>query len=122
MNRRCLINVLFSDLIRPLLATHGQTFNKDDLTDSLKTDQLLHEQVVLEYNQSNVYSYGNNAHPDVETGPNNFLACGPITQERSLATTKDMTREYKSCHNNWKRSGQHEDLEDGMTVPQMNAT
>ena len=23
MNRRCLINVLFSDLIRPLLATHG---------------------------------------------------------------------------------------------------
>ena len=40
----------------------------------------------------------------------------------SLATTKDMTKEYEICHNNWKRSGQHEDFEDCMTVPKMNAS
>ena len=122
MNRRRLINVLFGDVIRPLLATRGQTLSKDDLNDSLKTDQVLHEKVIVEYNRTNVYSYDNDAHPDVQSGPNNFLATGDITWERSLSTTKDMTKEYEFCHTNWKRSGQHEDFADGMTVPEMNKT
>ena len=45
-----------------------------------------------------------------------------IFMEKSVSTTKDMTREYEGCYNNWKRSGQHEDFQDGMTVTDMNST
>ena len=63
MNRKRYINVIFSDLVRPLLADRGKSLSKDDLTKGKKTDQDIHEVIAHEYNCKTGNAYNLNAFP-----------------------------------------------------------
>jgi len=67
INRRRYLNVIFSDLIRPLLATKGMSLTKGELTEGLKQDQILHTKIAEEYNKD-IPEYAGNAFPDIAQG------------------------------------------------------
>ena len=69
INRRRYFNVIFSDVVRPIIATKGMSLTKDQLTEGLKQDQTLHTLIADEYNSIKL-EYSGNAHPDIEQGPN----------------------------------------------------
>ena len=68
INRRRLLNVLFSDIVRPKLAEVGATLTKDELDKHLKQDQRFHETVAMEYNKKGVIAYDKNAFPNLSSG------------------------------------------------------
>ena len=49
VNRKRYLNVLFSESIRPLLATRGRSLTKEELTLGMATDQGLHEKISASY-------------------------------------------------------------------------
>lgn len=61
-NTKLFLNVLFSEAIRPLLATRGASLTKQELQEKLSTDQELWEVFIVEYNTMK-QSYGTNAYP-----------------------------------------------------------
>ena len=69
INRRRYFNVIFSDVVRPIIATKGMSLTKDKLTEGLKEDQTLHTLIVNEYNSIKP-EYLGNAQPDIEQGRN----------------------------------------------------
>ena len=50
INCRRYFNVIYSDVIRPIIATKGMSLTKDQLTEGLKQDQTLHTLIANEYN------------------------------------------------------------------------
>ena len=48
-NRKRFINVLFSDTVRPKLATFGETLDLENLNSGLRSDQDFYELVASEY-------------------------------------------------------------------------
>ena len=63
INRRRLLNVIFSDMVRPKLAEVGATLTKAELDKHMKQDQHFHETVASEYNKKGVIAYDKNAFP-----------------------------------------------------------
>lgn len=111
------VNVLFSEGIRPLIANRGKSLNKDELTEGLKTDQVLHEKIAEEYNDKNNKSHGKVAFPSL----GDFENCHPstfsrITWQQSIAVFKKIVKEYEYAFNNWKLSGTHEEMIDNVTT------
>ena len=49
LNRRCYLNVIFGDVVRPMLATRGQPLSKEELTAGIKMDDNLHKSIATEY-------------------------------------------------------------------------
>lgn len=78
INRCRFLNVLFSDYIRPLLATLGATLSRCDLDKKIKQDQVFFEKVAREYNKSGIKTYDENAFPDISSSrmlsPSTFSA------------------------------------------------
>ena len=106
MNRLRYCNVIFGDESRNDLATRGDKLSAVDLTDGLKTDELIHRNICMEYN--NTDKYNDNAWPHLKSckgDPSNFP--GPIVWNQSLKTLNTLIREYEYCFNNWKLSGNH---------------
>ena len=80
INRRRYLNVLFSDIIRPLLATRGQPLNKDHLKEGVKKDEELHATIALEYNKEDVKHYSRNTFPEIRSSRiNNASVFGEIS-------------------------------------------
>ena len=50
LNTKSYLNVLFSEKIKPLLAAHGRSLNKQQLQDKLSKDQEFFETFLEEYN------------------------------------------------------------------------
>ena len=67
INRRCYLNVTFSDNVRPDIATKGASLNKNELTEGLKQDQTLHTLISDEYNKL-IPEYAGDAFPDIKKG------------------------------------------------------
>jgi len=106
MNRLRYCNVIFGDESRNDLATRGDKLSAADLTDGLKTDELLHRKICMEYN--NTDKYNDNAWPQLQACKGDpYLFPGPIVWDQSLKTLKTLIREYEYCFNNWKLSGNH---------------
>ena len=103
------INVIFSDLIRPLIATRGQTLTKDQLTEGIKQDELLHTRIAEEYNKP-TREYAANAHPDIELTNNDPAVYEPITWQKSKSTLTSLCSDYDKVFHNWKKSGFHGDF------------
>ena len=107
VNRKRYCNVIFSDGVRPDVANRGESLSARDLTDGLKTDELLHRKIVLEYN--NPDKYNDDAWPNLRncrsSSPHQFA--GPIDWMQSSKTLKALVKEYEVCFNNWKLSGNH---------------
>ena len=110
MNRRRFINVLFSDLIRPKLATLGKSLEKNEIDAGLKSDQLFHEAVLVEYNNKSVAEYGQNAFPNLTKGrsvpPSHFQEIDDWKKSRDYL--KHLCKEYDKCFKDWKQSGFHD--------------
>ena len=56
VNRKQFCNVLFSDVILPLLVTCGSTADKDLLTDGVKMDKLPLQKIAADYNDPKKYN------------------------------------------------------------------
>jgi hypothetical protein len=54
VNRIRLMNVLFSDAIRPILHTRNEPLHKDDMTDGMVSGQKFWSKIANEYNSDNV--------------------------------------------------------------------
>ena len=107
INRRRYLNVIFSDLIRPLLATKGMSLTKGELTEGLKQDQILHTKIAEEYNKD-IPEYAGNAFPDIAQGRMiNASYYDKINWQKSKATFTCLSNEYDKVFYNWKRSGFH---------------
>lgn len=86
INRRRYLNVMFSDIVRPAIATKGASLTKDQLTEGLKQDQILHTLISGEYNKQ-IDEYAGDAFPDIEKG--RYSDAGlfvPITWQKSKQT------------------------------------
>ena len=106
INRKRYINALFSDSIRPKLATRGESVSKDDMTDGFKTDEILHRSIIKEYN--NPEKCNGDAYPHLRNcqgNPSKFV--GHILWTQSRTTLSALLKEYEVCLNNWKLSGNH---------------
>ena len=55
---------MLSEMIALMLATRGELLTKDEMTDSLKTDQVLNEAAAFEYN--NPDKYNEDEHPELK--------------------------------------------------------
>ena len=108
INNRRYLNVIFSDIVRPKLATLGEPLSKVELDAGLKKDQKFHELVVEEYNKSDVLEYGTNAFSYLIKGrsqpPSHFQ---PIEWLKSKDALKNLSNMYDECFQNWKHSGFH---------------
>ena len=56
INRLRYCNVIFGDESRNDIATRGDKLSAADLTDDLKTDELLHRNISMEYNNTDKYN------------------------------------------------------------------
>ena len=54
MNRKHALNVFFSDVIRNQLTTRGKSLSAEELSNELKTAQVLFEKSAFQYNLKNV--------------------------------------------------------------------
>ena len=106
VNRKRYCNVIFSDGIRPLLANRGEPLTKDQLTEGLKTDEILHRSIIKEYN--NPEKHNIDAFPQLQNcrGDPSKMS-GRIEWTQSAKMLKDIVRDYEKCFNNWKLSGNH---------------
>ena len=113
MNRKRFINILFSDIVRPVLADRGRPLTGRELTQGLKTDQIIHELIALEYNKVEMYVYNENAFPHLEIdGSVSTLFMqtrhnSNITWQKSKKTFSIMIHEYDKVMQRWKKSGNH---------------
>jgi len=111
INRCRYPNVLFSNVIRPLLATKGRSLNKDQLTEGVKKDEELHDTIALEYNKEDAGRYSRNVFPEIQSGrSNNTSVFGEISWQKSAETFIKLTGEYNKCFYMWKLSGFHGDF------------
>ena len=92
---------MFSDSIRPQLATLGEKLERADLDTGLKKDQKLHMKIAEEYNKKGIFEYDNNAFPNLKKGrllpPSQFQ---PIDWHKSKDVLGHMRREYDQCFSN----------------------
>ena len=117
VNRKRYCNVIFSDTVRPLLMTRGESLSKADLTDGFKTDEILHRRICTEYNNSD--NHNDDAHPHLKNcrgNPKTFA--GPILWEQSKKTLRYIVKEYEQCFYNWKLSGNHGEFGDTAGIDQ----
>ena len=109
VNRKRFINVLFSDTVRPKLASLGETLDRADLDRGLKSDQDFYELVASEYNKGHVALYGRDAFPHLPIGrsvpPSHFQ---PIDWVKAKEVLKSLLNDYDRCFRNWKQSGFHD--------------
>ena len=115
ISRIRLLNVLFGDKIRPLLALRGKVLTAAELTEGKKTDSDLFDAIAKEYGSTESNSYGQIAYPDL----GNFKAHHPsrvssITAKKIALSFKMLLREYECCFNKWKLSGTHEEMNDNI--------
>jgi hypothetical protein len=110
VNRIRLMNVLFSDAIRPILHTRNEPLHKDDMTDGMVSGQKFWSKVANEYNSDNV-RYKFIAHANINV-PRNLdpSKYSPITFVKAKACTSKLLSEYDGVFQRWKRSGNHEKL------------
>ena len=95
INRCRYPNVLFSNVIRPLLATKGRSLNKDQLTEGVKKDEEIHATIDLEYNKEDVGHYSHNLFPEIPSGrSNNPSVFGEISWQKSVEAFVKLTGEY----------------------------
>ena len=104
VNRKRYFNVLFCDEIQPKLALRGQSLTKEQMTEGLKTDELLHKEIILEYNNKEKHNMIAHKVGCWGAHPSKFA---PITWQQSKETLSAVVREYEKCFNNWKLSGNH---------------
>ena len=110
INQRRYLNVIFSDVIRPLLATKGASLTKDQLTDGIKQDQILHTKISDKYNKDTP-EYASNAFLDIVQGCLSDVGIfDQINWQKSKATFTSLSNEYDKVFYNWKRSGFHGDF------------
>ena len=102
INRRHYLNVIFSDVIRPLLATKGASLTKDQLTDGIKQDQILHTKISDKYNKDTP-EYARNAFRGIVQGHlSNAGIFDQINWQKSKATFTSLSNEYNKVIYNWK--------------------
>ena len=107
INRRRYLNVIFSDTVRPLIATKGESLNKDDLTSGLKQDQVLLTKIAEEYNKP-IPEYAADAHPEIEKGRYSDAGIyNDIDWQKSKRVFTQLSNEYDKAFWNWKKSGFH---------------
>ena len=68
INRRIIINVIFADEVQQHLASLGQSNPCKILDRGIKIDQDCYEMVPLEYNNTAIAEYNENAIPQIEKG------------------------------------------------------
>lgn len=111
INRRRLLNVLFGDVVRPKLATLGETLSREELDNGIKQNERFFTLVVEEYNKVGIVSYDKNAFPVISCGkhhvPSQFAT---IDWKKARDSFKAMCNEYDKCFSNWKKSGFHGDI------------
>ena len=76
INRTRYTNILFCDLVRPLLADKGRPLSSRVLTAGKKTDQGIHEVIAEEYNKVEIFIYNQNSflkNPVNNTGDKRLL-------------------------------------------------
>ena len=114
VNRKHFINVLFDEAFLPKLATRGKSLNKDQMTDGLKTDELLFRDFIVLYN--NKEDYNDDEHPElgVKGDPSSFNA---ITWEAARTFFRSLLKDYDGCLANWKKSGNHGGFGDNQKKP-----
>ena len=110
INQRRYLNVIFSDVIRPLLATKGASLTKDQLTNGIKQDQILHTKISEEYNKDTP-EYASNAFPDIVQGHLSDAGIfDQINWQKSKATFTFLSNAYDKIFYDWKQSGFHGDF------------
>ena len=105
VNRKRYCNVLFSDEIRPKLALRGESLTKEQMTEGLKTDELFHKEILLEYNNKD--KHNDLAHDIASCNGNHPSKFLPITWQQSKQTMDTFFREYEKSFKAWKLSGNH---------------
>ena len=114
INRKRFINVLFDEVFLPKLATRGKSLSKDQMTDGLKTDELLFRDFIVLYN--NKEDYNDDEYPElgVKGDPSSFDA---ITWEAARTFFRSLLKDYDGCLANWKKSGNHGAFGDNQKRP-----
>ena len=109
--------------MRNLLATCGKILTAEELTNGLKTNQVLFGKSAFEYNLKNVPAYDTDAFPNLECGANFFISSGgDMTWQKLLEVFKDLSNKYETSLLGWKRSGQHKDFEGLNSIVEMERT
>ena len=112
VNQKRYINVLYSDAVRPMLQTRGESLTPKQLTDGLKKDELLHLLIVAEYNDRSKHNDDACPHLRHCKGSDPSKCDGPIDYDQSVKVFKSLTSDYETALNNWRLSGNHGDFED----------
>ena len=106
VNHKQYCNVIFSDGIRPLLANRDEPLTKYQLTEGLKTGEILHQNIIKEYN--NPEKNNIDAFPQLQNCPGDpSKLSGPIRWTQLARMLKHIVRDYEKCFNNWKLSDNH---------------
>ena len=56
ISQKRFIKVLFSDEIRPLLATRGTTLTKEESTKGFKTNEYMYRSIIKQYNNAELHN------------------------------------------------------------------
>ena len=105
VNQKQYFNFLFSNKISPKLAMRGESLTKEQMADGIKRDELLHREIILEYNNKDKYNkVAHNIANFQGAHPSTFV---PITWVHSKQMLNTVVQECKKAFKNWKISGFH---------------
>ena len=114
-NFKRFINALFSEDFAPKLATRGQSLTKDQMTDGIKTDELLFRDFIVLYNNKERFNDDEYPELQVKGDPSSF---DPITSWMDARTFfRKLMKDYETCLVNWKKSGNHGAFDDTQSLP-----
>jgi len=110
INIKRFINVLFSATIRPILATRDMPLTKDQLTIGSKRDEIMHREIIKEYN--NPEFYNEDEWPTLGSLTSARLEEKPIVWQTSKKYLQILGEEYEVAYHNYRRTGNHGDFGD----------
>jgi hypothetical protein len=111
IKRKRLCNVLFSDKVRPKLATRAKSLTKEELTSKTKAGEELFKLVADEYNDSS--KYNEDAFPHLtgfnskQGDPSTFA---PIDWKKAKVSFGELMKDYENYFQLWKLPGFHDDF------------
>jgi hypothetical protein len=116
VNRFRLANVVFGEICKDKMSARGQALDRDCLDAGRKGDQNLFELVASEYNSDNTL-YGSDHFPSaalIDFKRNDPAIFQEITWRDAQRVFKEAVKLYETSYQNWKVSGNHEDLENSL--------